>query len=261
MNPAERLRIAAADVAALRALEGADDALRARREALRVWQAQRLAHTHADLLAEPRHAQAARFFLDELYGAKDFSQRDVELARLIPTLTRFLPQAALDTIADAVELDALSERLDLATARALQADPALAGRPIDDAAYARAYRSAGARTDRERQIELIGHIGGALDRLVRQPLLSMLLGAMETPARLAGLSAMHAFLASGFRAFKAMRGADAFIERITRREAELMQRFYAGTPDPVGRGGGPGMALGQGPRGRGLDTDASLGDH
>lgn len=237
MKPADRLRTAAAEVAALRALEGADAALRARREALRAWQARRLAHTHADLLAEPRHAQAARFFLDELYGAKDFSQRDAELSRLIPTLTRFLPQAALETIADAVELDALSERLDLATARALHADPALGDRPIDDEAYARAYRGAGARTDRERQIELIDHIGRALDRLVRQPLLSGLLGAMETPARLAGLSAMHAFLASGFRAFKAMRGADEFVTRITRRETELMRRIYAGEPDPIGRAG------------------------
>lgn len=237
MKPADRLRAAAAEVAALRALEGADPPLRARREELRTWQAQRLAFTHADLLGEPRHAEAARFFLDELYGAKDFSQRDAELARLIPTLTRFLPQAALETIADAVELDALSERLDLATAKALQADRRLGAAPIDGDAYARAYRSAGARTDRERQIELIEHIGRALDRLVRQPLLSGLIGAMEKPARMAGLAAMHAFLASGFRAFRAMRGAEAFLARIIGRETELMQRIYAGGPDPIGRAG------------------------
>ena len=237
MEASQRLRIAAAEVAALRALDGVDAATRARRDELRAWQARRLAFTHADLLASSRYRDATRFFLDELYGVKDFSQRDAELASVIPTLTRFLPQGALETIADAVELDALSERLDLATARVLVADPQLDGAPIDDDAYARAFRAAGARTDRERQVELVEHIGRALDRLVRQPLLGGLLGAMEGPARMAGLSAMHAFLTSGFRAFKAMKGADAFMKTVIDREQALMRRIWAGEADPIRRAG------------------------
>lgn len=237
MEPSQRLRAGAAEVAALRTLEGIDAATRARRDELRAFQARRLAFTHADLLESPRYRAATRFFLDELYGVKDFSQRDAELARVIPTLTRFLPEAALETIADAVELDALSERLDLATAKALVADPAIRGRPIDDEAYARAFRAAGSRTDRERQVELVEHIGRALDRLVRHPLLGGLLGAMEGPARLAGLAAMHEFLASGFRAFKAMKGSDAFMKTVIDRETALMHRIWAGEADPIGRAG------------------------
>ena len=237
MDASQRLRAGAAEVAALRTLDGIDAATRARRDELRAFQARRLAFTHADLLESPRYRAATRFFLDELYGVKDFSQRDAELARVIPTLTRFLPEAALGTIADAVELDALSERLDLATAKALVADPAIRGRPIDDDAYARAFRAAGSRTDRERQVELVEHIGRALDRLVRHPLLGGLLGAMEGPARMAGLAAMHEVLASGFRAFKAMKGADVFMRTVIDRERALMARIWAGEPDPVGRAG------------------------
>lgn len=237
MEPSQRLRAGAAEVAALRTLESVDAATRARRDELRAFQARRLAFTHADLLESPRYRTATRFFLDELYGVKDFSQRDAELARVIPTLTRFLPEAALETIADAVELDALSERLDLATAKALVADPAIRGRPVDDDAYARAFRAAGSRTDRERQVELVEHIGRALDRLVRHPLLGGLLGAMEGPARLAGLAAMHEFLASGFRAFKAMKGADVFLRTVIDRERTLMGRIWADEPDPIGRAG------------------------
>jgi hypothetical protein len=237
MEPSQRLRAGAAEVAALRTLESVDAATRARRDELRAFQARRLAFTHADLLESPRYGTATRFFLDELYGVKDFSQRDAELARVIPTLTRFLPEAALETIADAVELDALSERLDLATAKALVADPAIRGRPVDDDAYARAFRAAGSRSDRERQVELVEHIGRALDRLVRHPLLGGLLGAMEGPARLAGLAAMHEFLASGFRAFKAMKGADVFLRTVIDRERTLMGRIWADEPDPIGRAG------------------------
>ncbi|MFO0236309.1 MAG: FFLEELY motif protein [Burkholderiales bacterium] len=237
MEPSQRLRAGAAEVAALRTLESVDAATRARRDELRAFQARRLAFTHADLLESPRYRTATRFFLDELYGVKDFSQRDAELARVIPTLTRFLPEAALETIADAVELDALSERLDLATATARVADPAIRGRPVDDDAYARAFRAAGSRSDRERQVELVEHIGRALDRLVRHPLLGGLLGAMEGPARLAGLAAMHEFLASGFRAFKAMKGADVFLRTVIDRERTLMGRIWADEPDPIGRAG------------------------
>jgi hypothetical protein len=232
MDPSERLRQAALEVAELRRLEAVDDAVRARREALRDWQAQRLARSHADLLASERYGAAARFFLEELYCAKDFSQRDAELAKLVPMLSRFLPRGALETIADAVELDALTERLDLATAIALEADPQSRGRPIDEAGFARAYRVAGARADRERQIALVGRIGHSLDGLVRHPLIGRLLGAMAGPARLAGLTAIHEFLASGFAAFRSMRGAETFLARIRQRETALMERLYAGDPDP-----------------------------
>lgn len=237
MDASDRLRQAALEVAELRRLETADDAVRLRREALRAWQARRLARTHADLLEAPRYRAAARFFLDELYCAKDFSQRDAALARLVPMLARFLPRGALETIADAVELDALTERLDLAMAVALEADPLTRGLPIDDDGYARSYRMAGSRVDRERQIALVGQIGQALDGLVRHPLIGRLLGAMAGPARLAGVYEMHEFLASGFAAFRSMRGADTFLAQIRRRETDLMQRLYAGDPDPFDRAG------------------------
>jgi hypothetical protein len=238
MDDAVRLRFAATEVAGLRALEGADATLRLRRDELRQWQAQRLAATHADLLAQPRYAEATRFFLDELYGAKDFSQRDAELARVIPTLVRFLPRTALATIADAIELDALSERLDLAVCRVIEADPANRGRPIDAVIFAFAYVRAGSRTDRERQIELVDHIGRTLDSLMRHPMIGTLLGAMSRPAKLAGLGAMQAFLESGYRTFSAMRGADAFLSLVCSRETEVMHRLYDGDPDPF-RSAGP----------------------
>jgi hypothetical protein len=91
MDPSQRLRNGAAEVAALRSLEGVDAATRARRDELRAWQARRLAFTHADLLATPRYRDATRFFLDELYGVKDFSQRDAELARVVGILAAELP--------------------------------------------------------------------------------------------------------------------------------------------------------------------------
>lgn len=225
MDHAERLQQAAREVAQLRASVASDAQARAWAHAIKSWQARRLARTHRDLLAEPRHGAAARFFLQDLYGAKDFSQRDAELARIVPMLVRLLPDAALATIADAIEMDALSERLDLGLACQLREPDPLR---VDEAAYADAYRRTGSRREREHQLELIVTVGRSLDRLVRHPMLGRLLKAMAGPARVAGLSQMHDFLVRGFEAFRAIGGASDFLGRIESRERAILEALYAG---------------------------------
>jgi len=245
-SAAVRLQAAAARVVELRRATAADPALAERTRVLKAWQAGRLARTHADLLAHPRYAQAARFFLDDLYGAKDFSQRDAELARLIPSLVRLLPDRALATIADAVELDALSEALDARVASALPPGP------VDARGYAAAYRVAGTPDERSRQVHLVGHIGDALERLVRHPMLGRLLAAMGGPARLAGLQAMHEFLVRGFDAFRAMGGAGEFVRLVQGRERSVMERLLAGVDtgwDGAGQDGTEGASTGDPPAG------------
>jgi len=228
MKPGARLEACAAEVARLRREVAADAHTRAAVQAVKQWQAQRLTRTHRCLLEDPRYAAAARFFLDDLYGAKDFSRRDAELARLVPTMVRLLPDAALETIADAIEMDALSERLDLALARELSEEDVAR---IDAARYADAYRRAGSRAERERQLALIEAIGHSLDRLVRRPMIGRLLKSMTKPAQLAGLAEMQDFLVRGFEAFRAIGGAFGFLEAIEARERVILQALYAGVRD------------------------------
>lgn len=221
----ERLARAAAQVASLRRTIAADAGLREATGAVKRWQAARLARTHADLLADAGTAPAARFFLDDLYGAKDFSRRDAELIRLLPTLTRLLPGRALHTVADAVELDALTERLDESLARVLGE---AAGQGLDEAAYARAYRQPGAGQARAHQLDLVLRIGRSLEGLVSHPAIGRLLSAMALPARLAGVGQMHDFLSRGFAAFAGLPSTNAFLARIDRRERAIMAALLGG---------------------------------
>lgn len=190
---------------------------------LKAWQSARLARTHADLLADERYRPAAEFFLADLYGPADFSARDSEIARVVPLLVRMLPLRALDTLADALCMDALSESLDdditAALIRAGKLDR------IDDEAYAVAYRACGRREDRELQISLMNEIGVALDRLTRMPMLGATLHLMKVPAEMAGLGALQSFLQRGFDAFRHMRGAEYFLSTLTERETALMRRW------------------------------------
>jgi hypothetical protein len=193
---------------------------------LKAWQAGRLAATYADLLADARYSAAAHFFLDELYGTHDFTRRDAELARVLPTLVAALPARALATLVDAVRMDALSESLDAEVVTQLRQ----AGRAssIDAAAYAEAYRAAGRAADRALQIALVGRIGQTLDRLTHLPLLGTSLKVMRKPAELAGLGQLHRFLQEGYSAFRSMHGAEHFLATIVERETALMQRIFAG---------------------------------
>lgn len=230
---AQRLREAVARVRELRDAARDDPGLAQDRLLVRAWQADRLARTYPDLLASSRYGPAAAFFLSDLYGPKDFSARDEALARIIPTLTRMLPAAAIETIGLAVELDALSEALDQRVATALRRrQPGAHALELSEASYADAYRAAGSAAERERQIWLIGRIGSALDRLARKPFIAGALRVMETPARAAGLGALHDFLARGFAAFRGMRGADEFLAAIAARESRINARLFAGDPHP-----------------------------
>ncbi len=229
---AQRLRDLVAGVRRLRQGVQAESGLARDRLALREWQAGRLARTHRDLLDSPRYGAAAAFFLSDLYGPKDFTARDDGMARIVPTLVRVLPPTALEAIALAVELDALSERLDLALVRELRRGEARGPLALTEASYADAYRVAAERGERERQIELAVRIGADLDRLSRNRLVAAALAVMEAPARAAGLEALHDFFARGFRAFRAMRGADEFLATIAERERRISARLYRGAPQP-----------------------------
>lgn len=209
-----------------RAAAAADPVLSSRRDRLRSWQAARLAETHADLLSSSRHGVAAAFFLSELYGPKDLSQRDAEVEKILPLMTSMLPVSGLRTLLLAVEVDAISERLDAAMVGVL--GKRLDHEGLSPEAYALAYRKVGQRSLREVQIRLVGETGEALDALSRKAFARGALKMMHGPAQMAGLGELHAFLQRGFDAFRSMRDADEFLDTIVRRENEVMRGLFSG---------------------------------
>jgi len=216
--------------AALRAAAADSPKLEESRQLLRVWQAARLARTHADLLASPRMGLAAAFFLSDLYGAEDLTKLDANVRRIAPTMKRLLPVAGLQIVGEAIELEALSEELDFAMAKVLGAE---AGK-LTGTSYADAYRKVDRRADRERQISLIENLGRALDRLVHQPFVGTTLSMMRWPAYVAGLSELQDFLQRGYEAFVKLGGADEFLALVVGRERALLNALFAGNDTLLG---------------------------
>jgi hypothetical protein len=195
---------------------------------LKRYQQARFARTHADLLAHPRFGQAASFFLADLYGPQDFTQRDAQFARIVPALVRMFPQDIVATVESLAALHALSEHLD--SAMALHLD----GSTLTRTTYIVAWQATGEPASRTRQIELVMVVGRALERHTRSRLLRASLKAMRGPARAAGLGALQGFLESGFEAFASMAGAGEFLAAIDTRERALARRlFEAGASTPI----------------------------
>jgi hypothetical protein len=200
---------------------------------LRRWQAARLARTHTDLLLDPHYRPAAEFFLDELYGDRDFSQREQDLARVVPMMTHILPAAVLRTAGMALELNALSHELDAQLTRLLIEEFGLRT-TLNEVAYVAAYRRCACYDLRRHQIDLTEQLGRDLQIIVTKRFIHTALKLARTPARLAGLEELHRFLEAGFHAFRHM-GADAgtFLTTIIGRERAILERISAGHPRPL----------------------------
>lgn len=204
--------------------------------AKRVWQVKhyqqaRFAMTYADLLATPRYAGAASFFLDDLYGPGDFTQRDGQFARIVPGLIRLFPAEVVATVEALTALHALSERLDTEMAHHIDGDA------LAPATYVAAWRRVGQPAARQQQLDLMLEVGHALDAHTRRSLLRHSLRAMRAPARAAGLGALQAFLERGFETFRGLRGAAEFLAEIETREQAVSASLFGarGAPDALGQ--------------------------
>ena len=207
-------------VEAQRRRRKADPDLGLRVLAVKHYQQLRFAHTYADLLASARYRDAARFFLDELYGPQDFSGRDAQLARVVPVTVRLFAAQIVDVVGTVVSLHALSEELDSALAQQL------AGAELDAPRYLGAWQATGQSAQRERQVALTLEVASKLDALVHKPFLRHSLRLMRGPAHAAGLGDLQQFLERGFETFRSMRGADEFVALIGQRERLLAATLF-----------------------------------
>jgi len=198
---------------------------------LRRWQSRRLEASFDRFLRDPQRRPAAQFFLTDVYNERDFTQRDADIARVLPMMQRLLPASLQETVADAIELGLLTHALDLRMAQVLEE---IGGRRprLDATLYARAYRAAGLRRLRAYQIDLIARVGLGLSLALGLPGVAMLLRLSRTPARAAGLSQLQGFLERGFEAFDRLGDARDFIAEIEQDERAISRRLFAGDPDP-----------------------------
>ncbi len=189
------------------------------------WQASRLARTYSDLSSQRRYKLAMAFFLTDLYGPKDFSQRDQDIERVYPMMAKVLSGHAIQSITLALELHAISQALDTKMVAALTQ---MGVQEIDAEAYSLAYRQVGDRPARQRQIDLVLTLGEVLDSVVGNPLIYAAIKVARAPAHAMGFGELQDFVERGFTAFKKLRGAKPFLDILRERETRLLEAMFDG---------------------------------
>jgi hypothetical protein len=221
MNTAQSIRESMAEVQRLRQESRAHPDIDTAVNALKRFQARRFAGTYADLLASGPYGPAARFFLQELYGERDYVERDAQFARISGAIETLFPRDVAGTAVSLARLHALTESLDHAMART-----GLLRGPTDVAGYVQAWKAIPRREDRQQQLAGVVAIGTEMTRLTRLPGLRMMLRMMRGPASAAGLSSLQRFLESGFDTFAAVAkvrgGSERFLQTIREREQHLV---------------------------------------
>jgi hypothetical protein len=198
--------------------------------AVQLWQVERLKRTHNSLLEDERYQAATRFFLSDMYGGLDLTELANEIERALPIATRLLPDSVMRTSAVALELNALTGELDEAVATILFEDMGVT--EITAADMAVAFRQAGSRAMRERQIALLRELSTGLDKYVRSRVIYATFKIANKPAHMAGLGALYDFLGRGFAVMRPMGSAQEFLDLFLNREEAIMDNVYNLHPDP-----------------------------
>jgi acyl carrier protein phosphodiesterase len=201
--------------------------IKTKTQQLRRWQTQRFRDSYADILLDPHMGSAANFFLEELYGDKEFGQRDAQFVRISGTLEKIFPHSVVQTATLLAQLHALSESLDACLVYAWhQLHPSNA---LDLALYKTLWKVLlhlpqydPARASQLKATEQLGH---QLHAHTRMPGLLFMLKMMRAPASAAGLMDLQRFLEYGFETFARLgrsHKASLFLNTIVQRESEWL---------------------------------------
>jgi hypothetical protein len=193
---------------------------------VKLLQSLRFRATYADFLRSPIHVAATRFFLEELYGKIDFTERDIQFGRIAGAIERLFPVTVGDLAVNLAEIHALSERLDHEMAEHWLSSGGVNGEVSAAERYVRSWRATGQREHRHRQLAVVLQMGHELQRLTQIKSLLIGLKMMRKPAHLAGLSSLQMLLERGFAAFAAMGDAKSFLSAIECRESAWIAGMF-----------------------------------
>lgn len=235
MDAAQTIRHAVSKIAGFRATHVSNPQLARAIAELKSFQTRRFLKTYSDLLAGGPYQPAAKFFLEELYGEKDYSERDLQFSRIAGAIQKLMPNAAVATAVLLAKLHLLTEELDQAMGLAwlrLAPDAQSQDLTVSNNAlrYVKAWREVGRQADRALQLANVLDVGNDLDRLTRMPGLRLTLKMMRRPAQAAGLSDLQQFLEMGFDTFAGMgkksKDVQNFLALVNQRESALMENLF-----------------------------------
>ncbi len=202
---------------------------------LKQWQANRLARTYADVAELPRYGAVMEFFLQDIYAARDFTQRNHDMQRMYEFMRHLAPDGVVRPLVLTVRLHETTERLDTALLDRLVRELGMKD-SLTIPLYAEAYRRCGNYDERVEQIELICEIGVLIDKAVHMPFGGTVLAMARSGLKRGGWSELLGLMDRGHKVFKQVPDTPKLMSLIRNRELRILDQIYAGHPDPFQTG-------------------------
>lgn len=195
------------------------------------WQLEYLLPFFSDLHTKEGYAEAIDFTMSDLAGVS-ISERDRDLERAAPAITKLLPLGGLATIASAAEMNARVLKINIAICRCLLVGEDLPER-ITESDYCVACRKASSLDECVELVHLVTGLGKTLKSLVKVPMIGITLRTMRAPAHAAGFGALQEFLEKGYRTFRQIPDTDDFLAEIETRMVSVFERIYTAPLDQL----------------------------
>ena len=193
------------------------------KQALQAYQSAMLQHDYADFASQPKYEPLTQFFFTSLYAPADFGLRNESFRSLHEWLVGIIGRDPVRVLAQAIELNELTNSLDDDMVLALRS-LGVTG-PLTDDNWDDAYRLVGRRIDRQRQVFLIVDNARALALSCRVPLVGLQLRAFRPAAALLGWGHIVDFLIEGHAALSAAWPVDGPLGALEEREAARVERL------------------------------------
>lgn len=187
------------------------------------WQLDYMLPFFREFEERPDTAAAVEFVISDLTGT-GISARDSDIARVIPVMTRLLPDRAMQALASAMELNARTLEINFDICMRLSKTVSIAD-GLSERQYCEAFRHSTTIEECLEIIELTIDLGRTLKRLIGIPLLGITLRAMHRPAHAAGFGALQDFLEKGFTTFRAIDDVEYFLDRFSERLTSFYTRL------------------------------------
>lgn len=190
---------------------------------LQAFQIELLTADYTDFTSQPRYRDLLHFFFSALYAPQDFSLRNESFRTLHEWLAGLIGHDPVRVLAQAIELNDLTESLDDDMVLALRT-MGVKGE-ITVTLWEEAYRLVDRRLDRMRQVDMLVSIGHVLDSVAAVPFVDVQLRAVRPAMALIGWEHVIDFLVRGYRAIRSARPIGQALDAIQQRELARIERL------------------------------------
>lgn len=176
-----------------------------------------------DLRDRPGYDDAIDYIVADLTGP-GIADRDRELEKVVPVMTRFLPTKALKALALAMELNARVLAINLGIEGELR--ERIAAGSISERDYCLASRAVSSFEECQELVAMTRSAGESLEQIIRVPMIGSLLRSMRVPARMAGVADLQVFLEKGFRTITALDDVHEFLDIMDQRMTAVFRHVF-----------------------------------